>query len=241
MYLHFIDRKTAKERGFVHYFLFSPCRNGHISERNTKSSTCMVCEKERKKEYREKHPEKARESLRKSRIKHLEQRRLDNKVWREKNSDSLRESKRNYVINNREKVRQSKRRYYEENKERLLKISKEHRSKNKDRYTEMEKKWRAENKELVRTMNRNRKARIKNAEGRHTKNDIEKIFLLQKGRCAGCGLKLSKSKYHVDHIVPLILGGSNWPSNLQVMCQHCNTSKGGKPPGDFYMERGFLL
>lgn len=44
-----------------------------------------------------------------------------------------------------------------------------------------------------------------------------------------------------DHIMPMDLGGSNDASNLQLLCQSCNSSKHAKHPVDFMQERGFLL
>ena len=42
-----------------------------------------------------------------------------------------------------------------------------------------------------------------------------------------------KGKYHVDHRMPLSLGGSNYPDNLQLLCPTCNLSKSATHP-DIY-------
>jgi 5-methylcytosine-specific restriction endonuclease McrA len=70
------------------------------------------------------------------------------------------------------------------------------------------------------------------AEGSHTAADIRRIHAEQGGKCACCGTPLSYD-YHVDHIMPLTLGGSNWPDNLQALCEFCNISKNAKHPLDF--------
>lgn len=76
-------------------------------------------------------------------------------------------------------------------------------------------------------LNRNRRARLRAAPGRHTRHDVLELFNKQKGRCVGLRCrKLLKQGYHVDHIIPLSRGGSNWPSNLQLLCASCNDSKG---------------
>lgn len=94
--------------------------------------------------------------------------------------------------------------------------------------------------ELFKEHSRNRKARNKGAEGKHTQNDILRIFELQKGKCGFCK-KSIKQKYHIDHIVALSKGGSNWPKNIQLLCPACNGAKKAKDQIDFMRTLGRLL
>jgi 5-methylcytosine-specific restriction endonuclease McrA len=68
------------------------------------------------------------------------------------------------------------------------------------------------------------RARLLEAEGTHTAEDIRHIYEEQEGRCAYCGITLYDD-YAVDHVVPLSRGGTNWPDNLAVACMFCNQSK----------------
>lgn len=83
-------------------------------------------------------------------------------------------------------------------------------------------------------------ARKKGADGYHTYEDVVKLLKHQKYKCAECGIDISK-KYEVDHIMPLALGGSNWPKNLQCLCRNCNARKSAKHPIDWAQENGRLL
>jgi 5-methylcytosine-specific restriction endonuclease McrA len=47
--------------------------------------------------------------------------------------------------------------------------------------------------------------------------------------------------YHLDHITPITLGGSNTDDNMQLLRQRCNNQKYNKHPIDFMQSRGFLL
>lgn len=241
MFIHIISREVAKSRGLKRYFTGEPCKYGHHAERVTSSSTCLVCDAERKKVYREENPEKAKACLRASRLKHLEQRKLDSKIWRENNADYLRASKKEYREKNKEKVAEVKSRYYQENKAACLEKSKQHRLDNIERYKQARKAWRENNRQAIRTNNRNRQIKLRMTEGSHTAKDVLAIYEMQKGKCAACRRSLRDNNYHVDHILPLALGGSNWPRNLQVLCPFCNMSKGAKKPEDFYAGLGYLL
>ena len=107
---------------------------------------------------------------------------------------------------------------------------------NLEKARENGRKWHAENPEKSRAIDRNRRARKKNAEGSHTAGDIESIRERQHDQCNVCGLLLW-GRGHVDHIVPLSRGGSNWPSNLQLLCAPCNISKHARDPFDWILEQ----
>jgi 5-methylcytosine-specific restriction endonuclease McrA len=83
-----------------------------------------------------------------------------------------------------------------------------------------------------------RRAAKTNAGGIYTVDDIVRLTNLQKGRCACCG---KRRKLTVDHIVPLARGGSNGPTNLQMLCVSCNSSKGSRDAVAFMQGRGLLI
>lgn len=88
----------------------------------------------------------------------------------------------------------------------------------------------------------NRRTRKTSNGGTFTAKDINTINKMQKYTCAGydCG-KPTKEKYHIDHIVPVSKGGSNWPKNLQILCQTYNVKKNSKDPIVWAQENGRLV
>jgi 5-methylcytosine-specific restriction endonuclease McrA len=63
---------------------------------------------------------------------------------------------------------------------------------------------------------------------------------LQKSKCACCGKSL-KHSYHLDHIMPIALGGTNTDDNVQLLTPSCNLRKSAKHPDDWARENGRLL
>jgi hypothetical protein len=59
------------------------------------------------------------------------------------------------------------------------------------------------------------------------------VFHRDKGRCQLCGCDLTNllvptEARHIDHMVPLMASGTNAPTNFQLTCESCNTSKGAR-------------
>lgn len=98
----------------------------------------------------------------------------------------------------------------------------------------------AENPEAFRINCHNYRARKRANGGRLSKDIAERLFKLQRGKCACCKQKLGDD-YHRDHMTPLALGGPNTDDNIQLLCPTCNLQKNKKHPIDFMQGRGFLL
>lgn len=55
-----------------------------------------------------------------------------------------------------------------------------------------------------------------------------RLYGVQEGHCVGCGTHFPFRVMEVDHILPRSQGGTDHPSNLQLLCSGCNRSKGGR-------------
>jgi 5-methylcytosine-specific restriction endonuclease McrA len=139
------------------------------------------------------------------------------KQWRQNNPVQVRKLKNNYCLKNREKESARAKRWYYANRERGKAYRKLH----------YNKEWNDAHRESIRSHVRNRRAKINGAVGKHTQDDIMRIYKNQSGLCKYCGKEVG-NKFHVDHVNPISRGGSNFPDNLVISCQFCNDSKGNK-------------
>ena len=63
----------------------------------------------------------------------------------------------------------------------------------------------------------------------NSKSVKERLFKAQKGLCNGCRNKLDLRHLEVDHVVPKSKGGGDHYENYQLLCGHCNRTKGDRP------------
>jgi len=177
------------------------------------------------------------------------------KAHRVENSEKINTERRAWAAANKEKVKASNLKFRQANPEKIRAISMAYRKLNPEKVSAATKLWRLENQAIVKAYSRayaaanpearriqtqNRNARKRANGGTLSKGLSAKLFKLQKGKCACCSLPLGNN-FHLDHILPITLGGPNIDSNIQLLRQRCNNQKSAKHPVDFMQGRGFLL
>ena len=162
------------------------------------------------------------------------------RTWRRLNPDAAAEISRRYSRSHprtrsdaqRKRAAERQREWVKKYPDKVLEYREAHRRE----AVEASREWQEENRERSlshrRASNHKRRARRHSSSGSHTGADIRAQLDLQRGRCFYCRAKVG-SGYHVDHVVPLFLGGSDGPENIVISCPACNMSKGRKHPQDF--------
>lgn len=87
------------------------------------------------------------------------------------------------------------------------------------------KRWESLNREKTLAKKYRRRARERDALGRHTAAQWRNLVKQFGARCLCCGLK---RKLTEDHIRPIVKGGTDFISNIQPLCLSCNDIKGTK-------------
>ena len=62
--------------------------------------------------------------------------------------------------------------------------------------------------------------------------DRDAIIARDKSRCHICGKRVPKAQIHLDHLIPVSLGGSHSAANLAVAHARCNLAKGARAAND---------
>jgi 5-methylcytosine-specific restriction endonuclease McrA len=246
----------ARAKGLKTYFTGKPCKWGHIANRNVGNGTCHECTKladkprrgpreaKKRAERIAKHDAKMREQFGDQYVSyvqavkeglstyftgepckhgHYARRAVSNRscmecarlaliAWRIANEDEIRVYNRNHRIQFPEK------------------------------HLEWDRNWRAQNPEASKANLHRRYARKRGAEGSYTGKELAALWIVQNHECAACHRDLYIFGHHVDHIIPLARGGSNWITNIQLLCPFCNLSKHDLTMDEFmerrYKERG---
>jgi 5-methylcytosine-specific restriction endonuclease McrA len=153
------------------------------------------------------------------------------RAWRGENRDRHLANDRAWREANRETINAQRRERYDSDPDKFRAKVKRWRKRYPEKARDRFRVWCKANPDKTRVRHRNRRARKRNAEGRHAAEDIARIRVAQNDLCVFCEIELH-GKGHVDHKIPLARGGSNWPSNLQILCGSCNLSKGAKLPDE---------
>lgn len=210
---HMITREDAASKGLKRFFTGIACRREHICERLVSNGLCIECAKIHKKTDRIKNAE--RERARSKRRIHKKRKDLRRRQYKPLDPAKRLGYQRKW------KKRRSREQIDRENAWLAL--------------------YRKLNPESRRSNDRNRAARKRNAVGRHSAADIRALYEKQNGKCACCLKRVPFHKKHVDHVMPLALGGGNGPENLQILCRSCNLSKSAKHPVEWARENGRLI
>jgi 5-methylcytosine-specific restriction endonuclease McrA len=231
--------KCGEEKPLDQFYKFKLGKFGRQAE-------CKACSDARRRAFAAAHPEQEKNSRKDWALRNPEKVRASSAKSRSKPmaKSRMREYSAAWYAQNRERLKRIRQKWYLQNKEKHNARSLAYYRENQEAVREMNRRWAAEHPDKMRgyvaaSDARRRAAKLGSA-GHWTEKDVQEIFRRQRGMCAVCRCKLTKS-FHRDHIVALASGGSNDKTNLQLLCKSCNCRKHAKDPIRFMQENGYLL
>ena len=243
------EREAAKAAGERFYWTGKPCKNGHLSKRYTGTGICAMCA------VKNTLASQAKAPWHPNRLAAKERGELHYSTGKEcPHGHDRRLVSNGHCIEC--DTRKSKA-YHAANPGMEARWARERRAKDPTGHRKSSVKWIKSNPDKVKVIRKRmfakdpegwrkklaaytnaRRAREASAAGTYTVTDVDRLFELQHGKCAAC---FKSGKLQVDHVVAIANGGSNDPSNLQLLCGTCNKSKGKKDAILWAQEHGRLL
>lgn len=209
--------------------VFRFCKKCNAETERYESGNCKPCIISRRKAHREANLEIEKEKARKRMA-----------AWRAANPEKSKQRQVEFYARNADRIKERQAKLYAADPVKF----RERKNRRYAEKTEIVKgyvaKWKANNKDACRAHDLNRRANKLNNGGKLSKEIVEKLMKLQRGKCACCHLPLGDD-FHIDHIMPLSRGGENTDQNVQLLRSKCNLQKNAKHPVDFMQQRGFLL
>lgn len=227
------------------------CKKCNSETERYASGRCKPCGLAEGSVYRAKYPDRVKETKASSYKKHAEKAKEYAAKWKANNGDrakayaaAWRAANNNkissYSLKNKEKLRSRAKQWGAKNKVKKDEANRISYLSNKTLRKAQMSAWRKSNKELTRLHSHNYKAKKRENGGNLSKDILSKLLKLQRGKCPCCGEPLGDD-YHLDHIMPIALGGSNTDGNIQLLRAKCNRNKSAKHPIYFMQSKGFLL
>ena len=143
------------------------------------------------------------------------------KQWAKEHKEHLRAYRKEWARKNKAHKNAHDRAYKEANKEKIRKQNKEYRRTHKSAAI----KYKKENSDKHRSYEAKRRTRKTKAGGSFTDKQWTTLCKKYYFKCLGCN---RKRKLAADHVVPVSKGGTSDISNIQPLCQPCNSKKGTK-------------
>lgn len=161
------------------------------------------------KAYRKANPEKARASVKRWREANKDKEKVSAKRWREANKDKLKEKRKAYVEANKGKINSQKRAHWQKHRDKNLVRLKIYRESHREDRCALQSKREAVKKEAM-----------------LPSTDLKVIKKLYEKRARMS--EKDDTLYHVDHIIPLSIGGAHHQDNIRIITAKENMEKKNK-------------
>ncbi len=184
---------------------------------------CLFCKRRIDREWYSRNKDKKKATVRRWQSEHYDFVKEYARNWNRENPERHRASHRRWQIRHADYERERKRRWSRGRRRRY----------NRELASRCAKRWYLANLEKARAKARIyghiRRTRISGAGGSYTRTEFLALCRKYGNRCVNprCpNQHLDEVKLTADHVVPVVMGGSSYISNIQPLCGTCNSRKG---------------
>lgn len=142
--------------------------------------------------------------------------------WRDNNPDKAKASRAKWRNNHPNRNHGDPSRWNASNPEKMRAASERWNANNPGKASENVTKWRERNPDKVKANANNRRTRKAKAGGSFTADEWKQLCDQYDNRCLKCG---EVKPLTADHVIPVSMGGTSDISNIQPLCQSCNSRK----------------
>lgn len=158
------------------------------------------------------------------------------KAYRQRNAERIAKRSHEYQIKNRERLTAKSRirkvhwrlSNPEKDREQRRRTYARHAHEYTHRQRSYKQAWVKQNKGKHLASFHRRRARLRSGGGSYTVAEWQALCEQYDHRCLACGKQEPVIKLTVDHVLPVVQGGSNSIDNIQPLCGPCNSSKGAR-------------
>ena len=221
-----ISLTIAKQQGLARYFTGKPCRNGHIAERYVAQSACVVCARDKARDQYRQLDAAARTNYYESRKAHVSQ-------WKVTHPERARELNAKSSAAAKQRNPDYFKQYYATNQERRRSAARAWYRANSEHHIAVAKRYQAAHLEQTREKGRRNAAtrRARQLEQFVEVVDPRVVFRRANGLCGICREPVEPaSRWEVDHVIPLVRGGTHSYDNVQLAHRSCNRRKHAAVP-----------
>ena len=197
--------------------------------------------KEALRAYAAKYHAEHKEQERAYRVANKDRLAANGRAWRDANPERCSALGRAWIERNKERASAVRKSWKKANPQKVKAYKAKSRALNPEKWKRWGQEWRAKRPGIKAIYQQNRLAKLRRNGGVLSSDIRERLMENQRGICIACHRKLSQKTAHLDHVMPIALGGANEDWNVQLLCAPCNRKKHAKHPVDFMQERGFLL
>ncbi len=166
------------------------------------------------------------------------------KRYYQKNKEKLSIQVKEYEEDNKEKIAERKAKYYLKNKEKIDNINKEWQVNNKEQSREISRNYYKKNKKKIldrcKEYRKTEISKLSVKNSKHKRRTIEKNTNIttkwlkdlkdKSNKCILCDIELcdgniKNNSRHLDHILPINVGGLHMKDNVRFICKKCNISR----------------